>query len=415
MRLAQRRTVGPLALLILVVCAGLCSAGVFAARPHAKVVHASLAPAASTEELGLDLLHALPPGNLVVSPDSVATALAMAGTGARGRTQEQIAKVLHLGEAPLTSLGVLQSHLGREAGVAGEGHANAPTFDTASGLFVQSGFPLQPEFIEGLGKRFGAAPEALDFAADPTASVKVINSWTSEHTQGVIRRLFSKLPAETRLVLASAVYLKAQWRHKFERSATDHAPFYGSAGRVPAEFMRQTEDLNYATGPGYREVELPYRASDLSMLVVLPTEGGITALERRIGETGLSGLARALRHQPVELSLPRFHLKTETALVKTLSALGMPDAFGEAADFSGITAAERLRIGAVEHVADIRVDEEGTEAAATGIVGFTGEFFGESQKIFNANHPFLFFVRDVKTGAVLFAGRLTNPATATAE
>ena len=394
MRLVHRRIPLPLFALLLVVCA------LFSSSASAE------APAAtSTERLGLDLLRALPPGNLVVSPDSVAAALAMAGTGARGRTLDQIAEVLHMGESPLTSLGTLQRRIAKDA----------PQVEIANGLFVQSGLPLKPEFAGGLSKSFGAAPESLDFAGDSQGAVDAINAWTSKHTQGVIPKLFSELSPETALVLANAVYLKAKWKREFEANDTRPGTFHRAAGPVRAEFMHQAGPVLYGSGRGYRAVELPYRRSHLSMLVVLPVGGGVEGLEKRLGGTGLGGVVKKLKTTTLELSLPRFHIDTEAELESTLKRLGMPDAFAGGADFSGITAAGHLNIGAVRHIADIEVDEKGTEAAAaTGVVAtFEGNFF--SEKAFVANHPFLFFVRDDATGAVLFAGRLTDPATATTE
>jgi serpin B len=430
----RRRFTGPLIALLLVVVAGVCAAVVLAAGPGsdsgptlkagqvlrtggkgpptlpATVVRAPSSPAAATEALGLDLLGKLPAGNAVISPDSIATALAMAGTGARGKTLDQIAEVLHLGEAPLTSLGALQKQIAKDSAQV----------KIANGLFVQSGFSLKPEFVGGLRKSFGAAPESLDFAADPRGSVEAINAWTGEHTEGLITELFSELPAETRLVLANAVYLKALWAHKFDPYETMPGKFHAAGGTVTAQFMGQDTELPYAAGPGYKAIELPYRGSGLSMLVVLPVGGDVGKLEGVLAATGIEGVVRNLhrggeRGGIVSVSLPKFQLETRVGLVKTLSALGMPLGFSEAADFSGITAAERLHIGAVEHVAEIKVEEKGTEAAAATGTGVVATSLQLTEKHFDANRPFLFFVRDDKTGAVLFAGRLTNPANAATE
>jgi serpin B len=367
--------------------------------------------------LGLSLLGKLPPGNAVISPDSVATALAMVGTGAVGPTADQIASTLGLNTGVpgvFDWVGRLQRAIDSAQARAGTGHPGAPTLTIANGLFVQSGFALKPEFVGGLSEQFGVAPESLDFEHDAPGAVAAINSWTSAHTNGVIPKLFSELPPETRLVLANAVYLKAKWRHEFEKSDTYPAPFHRTGGDVTAEFMHQENRFLYGSGPGYQAVDLPYRGSKLSMTVVLPTGGGsVGALERSLRKSGLGPVVHKLSLSTVNLTLPRFHLDTEASLNAALDALGMKLPFSEAADFSGIASGAPLKIGEVRHVADIKVNEEGTEAAAaTGVTVKVESAPAWSQPIvtFKADHPFLFFVRDDKTGAVLFAGRLTNPA-----
>jgi serpin B len=369
-------------------------------------------PAAATAAFGLDLLGKLPPGNVVISPDSIATALAMAGTGARGETGAQIAAALHLkGPTRFDSIGGLQRDVFAAQAAAAAGHPSAPTLTIANGLFVQQGYALAPAFVGGLSEHFGAAPEAVDFAGDPPGATAAINSWTSAHTNGIIPELFSELPAQTRLVLANAVYLKAKWRSAFGSAWA--GPFHRNGKTTKVKFMAQTEEFDYAAGRGYQAVDLPYRGSTLSMLVVLPTEGGgVAALEGHLREEGLAPVVNGLSSKVVELTMPRFHLRTEAELNRPLKALGMKLPFSEAADFSGITTADPLKIGQVQHIADIKVDEEGTEAAAaTGIVAIPASAEAPPRNLvtFDADHPFLFFVRDDKTGAVLFAGRVTNP------
>jgi serpin B len=395
------------------------SAGAAAERKALPALPPAPRASTGTASLGLGLLGKLPPGNAVISPDSIATALAMAGTGAKGRTANRIASTLGLNVGDpgvFEEVGRLQWAIAHAQADAGTGHPGAPTLTIANGLFVQSGLALIPEFVGGLQAGFGAAPESVDFAGDSPAAVAAINSWTSAHTNGIIPELFSELSSETRLVLANAVYLKAKWRHEFEKADTYPAPFHRTGGDVTTEFMHQENRFSYGAGPGYKAVDLPYRASKLSMLVVLPTGGGVRALEGRLRKSGLDPMVRKLSLASVKLTLPRFHLDTEASLNGALEALGMKLPFSEAADFSGITAAEPLKIGVVQHIADIRVDEEGTEAAAATGVTLEPESLEvprEPPVTFKADHPFLFFVRDDKTGAVLFAGRLTNPAAAT--
>lgn len=405
--------------LLLLCCAGYCSIGSTAtaeAAKHGAPRHTAFAPAAATGAFGLDLLGAQPPGNTVLSPDSVAAALAMAGTGADGRTAAQIARGLRLkGPAAFDLVGNLQHVIAGAQASAGEGHPQAPTLALANGLFLQQGFPVEPSFIGGLQRHFGATPEALDFAGDPAGSAAAINSWVSEHTAGIIPALLGELPMETRLVLTNAVYLKAAWQHPFYRADTSPASFHLHNGVTRVEFMHQIERLRYGSGPYYKAVELPYRASTMSLLVVLPVGEGVGALQHQLGRGGLGGVVRSLSPETVKLSLPRFHLTAQTGLEEALKSLGMAASFSNAADFSGITTAVPLKLDTVEHAADLSVDEEGTvAAAATGVVAIpvSAPLIPPDAVTFNANRPFLFFLRDNSTGAVLFAGRLTNPATA---
>jgi serine protease inhibitor len=230
--------------------------------PTAASPHKALAPAAATAAFGLDLIRAGAPANLVLSPDSVAAALAMTGTGAAGRTATQMAGTLHLATpAAFPAVGRLQRTIANEQASAGQGHPKAPTLEMANGLFLKGGFPVRPAFLSGLQQHFSAAPEAVDFSGDPAGAVEAINAWVSAHTAGIIPQLLTSLPEETRLALANAIYLKAAWLHPFEPTETSLAPFYTRTGRTSVEFMHETDRLRYGSGRGYAAVELPYRAS----------------------------------------------------------------------------------------------------------------------------------------------------------
>lgn len=375
-----------------------------------------LAPAAATGEFGLDLMRAQGPGNLVLSPDSVAAALAMTGTGGAGRTAEEIARTLHLkGPAALAAVGDLQRAITAGQAAAAAGDSEPPTLEIANGLFLQQGLPLAPAFLSGAQQRFGAAPETVDFAANPTGALEAINGWVSERTKGLVPRILDSLPEGMALALANAVYLDADWEHPFKESKTRPGVFHKTAGEVTVDFMHQIESLRYGAGPGYRAVALPYRASTLSLLIMLPVRQELGALQHSLDGRGLARIADSLTPRPVALSLPRFHLNTDAELTGSLKRLGMPTAFSEDANFSRITTSVGLKIAFVKHAADFTVDEAGTVAAAATVVGVTVKSAHRPPHeavAFSANRPFLFFLRDDRTGAVLFAGRLTDPASA---
>ncbi|MGA2321050.1 MAG: serpin family protein [Solirubrobacteraceae bacterium] len=375
----------------------------------------AVAPARAVGAFGFDLMRRLGGGNLVFSPDSVAGALAMAGMGAAGRTAEQMASVLQLASpGAFADVGQLQSAVAAEQMVAGHGNPQAPTLDIANGLFVQQGYPLRPSFLSGLQESFGAVPQTVDFQnASTTGAVQAINGWVNEHTRGVIPQILSSLPSQTRLALANAIYLRAAWAHPFEAHATVSAPFHGQREVTVVPFMHETEWLPYGHGQGYAAVELPYLASTLSLLVVLPVGQSVASLQHRLNAGGLAQIVHRLVSEPVALSLPRFHLAFQAELNRPLEALGMTEAFSEAADFSRIATGEQLKLGLVEHAADFSVDEQGTLAAAATVVTIEptvarGPIRPKAR--FDASRPFLFFLRDDRTGTVLFVGRLAEPA-----
>jgi serine protease inhibitor len=376
--------------------------------------HTSLAPAAAAGTFGLDLMRAKKSGNLVLSPDGVATALAMTGTGGVGRTAEEIARTLHLkGPTDLAAIGDLQRAIVAGQAAAAVGDPEPPTLEIANGLFLQQGLPFEPAFLSGALQRFGAAPETVDFAGDPTGALNAINAWVSERTKGLIPQILDSLPEEMALALANAVYLDADWEHPFKRGETRPGVFHKAAGTATVDFMHQTESLRYGAGPGFKAVALPYRSSTLSFLVVLPVRQRLGTLQHRLDGRSLARIARGLSARPVILGLPRFHLNTDIELTSALKKLGMPTAFSEAANFSRITTAVPLRIAFVKHAADFTADEGGTAAAGATVVGAVRTSASRPPRNavgFNANRPFLFFLRDDRTGAVLFAGRLTDPA-----
>lgn len=373
--------------------------------------HLSLPPAAATGAFGIDLLRALPPGNVVISPDSVAAALAMTGTGAVGRTAEEMARTLRLkGPASFGAVGDLQRAIAAGHAAAGVGDPAPPTLEIANGLFPQEGLPFNPAFLSGAEQRFAALPQAVDYAGDPNGALETINGWVSDRTHGRIPRILDRLPPDMVLALANAIYFDGDWEHRFEKDETAPGTFHGTAGKRRVQLMHQSTPLRYGTGRGYKAVALPYRSSTLSMLVVLPVKQRLGALQRRLGGKGLARVARRLKTREVDLSLPRFHLNTAIDLTELLKKkLGMPTAFGFGADFSGMITAADLMIAFVKHAADIVVDEEGTVAAGATVVGIR-KVKKEIPVVFKANRPFLFFLRDDTTGAVLFAGRLTQPS-----
>jgi serpin B len=355
---------------------------------------------------GTDLYQVLAEeaGDLVFSPSSVAGALRMAWYGARGQTAAELARALRLGQ-------------GADPGEApAPPHAQAPAvFRAPNTAWIQSGFAVRPEFTAQLSRLAGAMLASADFAAAPDRARAEINQAIAGQTEGKITDLLQPghVDSLTRLVLASAVYLKAAWTDPFPEHATGDAPFYPDGqGRpgVAVPTMHGTAPRVYQRGVGYQAVLLPYRDTSLAMAVVLP-DGPLSDLRPKVAAAGLAGLlAGASRHQ-VTLALPRFRLEARFDLIPPLERLGVNRAFGAEADFSGITAAERLGISAVAHQAYIDVDERGTEAAAATAVVMTlsAAFRAPPTVTMVVDRPFLFAIGDNATGVTVFLGQVSQP------
>ncbi len=349
-------------------------------------------------------------GDVVFSPSSVAGALRMAWYGARGQTAAELRRALHLGAAA-------DPGGSADPGPAPEGRGSA-VFRAPNTAWIQSGLPVRPGFTARLSHLAGAQLASADFAHASGAARAAINQAIAGQTEGKIAELLrpGDVTAQTRLVLASAVYLKAAWIAPFPEDATGDAPFYPEGpGRpgVSVPTMRGTATRDYLRGDGYQAVLLPYRDIGLAMAVLLP-DGPLSELRPKLAAAGLAGLlAGAARHQ-VELALPRFRLEARFYLVPALRRLGITAAFGPEADFGGISEAERLWISDVVHQAYIDVDEHGTEAAAATATVMRGmaAFRAPPPATMIVDRPFLFAILDNATGLPVFLGQVSRPRSA---
>ncbi len=380
------------------------------------LISAARAAAAADDAFGADMYRILAQDSTdtVFSPVSVASALRMALCGAGGTTAAEMASALHLegpqleepADAAADGLRWLAAVL-REVAAAG-----SATFRAPNTVWVQSGLPVRPEFTARLSD--AATFAEADFGRAPEAARSEINRVIAEQTEGKITGLLpsGSIGALTRLVLASAVYLKAAWANPFPESGTGDAPFYPDGPDRPAmtvRMMRGTASRGYVRSDGYQAVLLPYAGGGLAMAVVLP-DGSLAGLRATIAADGLGGvLAGTARHQ-VTLSLPRFRLEAAFDLIPVLRRLGIKAAFSDA-DFSGITNAEPLRINAVAHKAYVDVDEHGTEAAAATAVSIRAMAALRSPPPVTmvVDRPFLFAIIHMTTGLPLFLGQVSRP------
>jgi serpin B len=395
------------------------------------------AAAAADAAFGADMYQVLAEdaADTVLSPASVASALRMALAGARGQTAAELARALHLDGPPREDVAASGLYLaaawrdggsGSASGSAsgggpgdgpGDGSGGSAVFRAPNTVWIQSGLPLRAEFTGRLSHA-AATTGGADFAVAPEAARAEINRVIAEQTEGKITGLLppGAVTASTRLVLASAVYLKAAWTQPFPASATADAPFYPDGPDRPGltvPMMRLTAPQSYLRGDGYQAVLLPYRDVGLAMAVVLP-DGPLAALRRKVAAAGLSALLAGTARHRVALSLPRFRLESAYNLIPGLRRLGVAAAFGDDADFSGITEAGPLRIGAVAHKAYIDVDEHGTEAAAATAVIMTAlaAFRAPPPVTMIVDRPFLFAIIDTATGLPVFLGQVSRPRSA---
>lgn len=364
-------------------------------------------------QFGLAFLHQLeaehPGKNLIFSPFSLGQAFAMTRAGARGETARQMDLVLRLpdGEGAHAGFQALNQALGGQVGVE---------LKVVNRLFGQTGYQFLPDFLGVCANRYLAPLEAQDFRADPEASRRRINGWVLDQTQKKIVDLLPprSLDTDTRLVLTNAVYFKGSWATRFDEAATSKEPFFArgteEAG-VPT--MHARLEAPYAETKNLQVLELPYQGGELSMVLLLPRERtGLSELERTLAPDLVEARLReaAANVEKVQVALPRFELRLQLDLKKTMKALGMEAAFdSKQADFRGMEPSGELYIGGAYHQAYVKVNEEGTEAAAATAVVMTRKSMPPPVPVFRADHPFLFVIRHRATGAWLFMGRVTDP------
>lgn len=351
--------------------------------------------------------------NLVFSPYSVSTALAMTYEGARGTTESEMKTTLHfdldkpaLHEAlNATDLALSSRGVGK---VGADGTPFRLTIDNS--IWAQRGANIVPAFLDVLAVHYGGGVYLPDFETAAEASRKAINDYVADKTDELIPELLAAgdIDADTRFVLTNTVYLNAGWQQKFSKDRTGDAPFSRLDGSVvTSKLMSADLNIPYAKGSNFRAVALPYEDDALRFVAVLPDEGALPALKKELGAGWLASLDKQWTTTSVAVSLPQLDYQLRTSLVPQLKALGMRAAFA-GADFSGLTN-EGVVITDVIHQAVLKVFEAGTiAAAATAVIaGRTSKPLAVETVRFD--RPFLFAIVDQPTGAILFLGRVLDP------
>ena len=354
-------------------------------------------------------------GNLIYSPYSISLALAMTYAGARGETESQMAQVLHF--LPQEKLHPALNALDLQLAERGKAESDEETplqLRIANAVWAEETYPFLQSYLDTIALHYGAGIRLSDFVNQHESVRKEINGWVSDQTEEKIKDLIPEgmLSSDTRMALVNAIYFKAGWLRPFDASSTQDAPVHlldGSEVRVPT--MNQDAFLPYAQGDGWQAIELGYQGETAAMDIIVPDEGRFEEIESSLANESVSTILESLQPTSVMLALPKFQFESQFGLGDQLMTLGMKDAFDpEVANFSGMTERNDLYISAVIHKAFVAVDEKGTEAAAaTAVIMET-----TSAPLFDVtlmiDRPFIFLIRDVPTGQILFLGRVLNPA-----
>jgi serpin B len=355
-------------------------------------------------------------GNLFYSPYSISLALAMTYVGARGETELQMADTLHY-TLPQDQLHPAFNWLDLELTSRGEGAQGKDgegfQLNIANTLWGQEEYAFLPEFLDTLAINYGAGMQLVDFTGDPEAARVAINDWVGDQTEERIKDLIPPgvIDELTRLVLTNAIYFSAAWAEPFDENQTQDGTFTlldGSQVAVP--MMHHTASYGYAEGEGYQVIDLPYDGGELSMVILLPDEGAFGSIESSLDAERVGAIVDGLVYQEVALTSPKFEVESGFSLVEALTEMGMPIAFSMEADFSGMDGTRELYIGEVLHKSFITVDETGTEAAAATAVEMQLKGAPMEPLTVTVDRPFIFFIRDVETGTILFVGRVVNPS-----
>lgn len=354
-------------------------------------------------------------GNIFYSPYSLSVALAMTYAGARGETEEQMAEALSF-YLSQNQLHPTFNYLDQELASRGEGAEGKDEegfrLNIVNDIWGQKDFPFLPDFLDTLAENYGAGLRILDFINAPEESRVTINDYISEQTEEKIKDLIPEgvIDVMTRLVLTNAIYFNAAWQYPFSENMTSDGTFYLlDGGEVTIPMMYQEESLGYTEGDNYQAVELKYDGEELAMIILVPDSGQFEDFEMSLDVELLNDIIDNLENKHVELTLPKWEYESSFMMKETLQAMGMPIAFSEAADFSGMTGKRDLYIADVVHKAFVSVDEAGTEAAAASAVIMKLTAMPTDVAVVTVDRPFIFLIRDIETGAILFFGRVVNP------
>ncbi len=372
----------------------------------------------SNNDFAFDLFHLVrgQPDNIFFSPYSISLTLAMLYGGAQNATEAQMANALNF-TLPQSVLHPALNKLDLEIASRGQNNlgANGKAFrlKVVNALWGQKNYSFLPAYLDLLAENYGAGLRVVDFSSDPTAARNIINKWVEQKTENRISQLLSSdaVTSQTRMVITNAVYFNAAWAKPFDPQKTSNKFFQlpdGSKVNLPT--MQTKITTYYSRGEDFQAVALPYDGQELSMLILVPDQGRLAPFEQSLNGPLFKRILSQMHSYEVTLNLPKFTFSQEIDLNKALRKLGMTDAFIPGlADFSNINGETDLALSGIFHKAFINVNEAGTEAgAATGSL-LTLLSLPQPVKL-NIDRPFIFVIFDHESGAILFIGRVLNPA-----
>lgn len=352
-------------------------------------------------------------GNILFSPHSISTVLAMTYAGARNNTAQQMAQVLYFPTNQKNlhgPFGALQRQL-----QSVEKNDNISLIG-ANSIWPQKKYPILSEFTNLLKTHYSTSITPVDYIGNLNQARLTINNWVADKTRQKIKNLIRKgrLSQLTRLVLVNAIHFKGDWDRKFDEGITQDMPFFLTPEKsVHVPFMSLEAKYRYYEDDFIQVLEIPYTGKKLNMVILLPKEkDGLTQLQENLTSEKIDQYLMDLFEQKVHIFIPRFKFTSEFDLTQTLIAMGMKDAFNrKKANFQGIDGRKRnLYIGAVVHKAFIEINEKGTEAAAATAVTMRALAAApQPTPRFQADHPFIFFIKDMDTQILLFLGKVNNP------
>jgi serpin B len=343
--------------------------------------------------------------NLFISPFSVSTALSMTLNGAAGKTKTEMEKTLgYEGQQATTINDYIKSLSGQLQSIDKD-----VVFNVANSIWYRKGFTVEPSFILTNQTYYNAEVSALDFSS-PSA-VTTINDWVSLKTNKAIPTILGNITSDNMMFLINAIYFKGSWRNKFDAAKTSDQDFHKEdLSVVKCKMMYQQSTYRSLFNDSFSAIEMPYGQGNFVMTVMVPVVGKTTSdLIATFNADNWKKWNDAMYSNSVQISLPRFKMTYEKTLNDLLSAMGMADAFNSTiADFSGISATDKLYISEVKHKTMIEVNEEGTVAAAVTSTGMSATSI-QLPQVINVNKPFVFVISEKSTGAILFTGRIMDP------